>query len=106
MNTVPHLAHEATLRVVGRWGAVLGSRVPEPRSTVEGEGVVYLRRGSPHTITCTITSPAPPHHVFWYFQQQVAPPPGTAQPLAPDSGWLVHHTLHQHSSTSTISIQR
>jgi len=85
VNTVPHLTHEARLRVV------------EPRCRVEGEGVVYLRRGSPHTITCTITSPAPPHHVFWYFQHQ---------PLAPDSGWLVHHSLHQNSSTSTISIQR
>ena len=43
----------------------------EPLCTIEGEEVVYVNVGSSHSINCSVSSPDPPHHVFWYFNQEV-----------------------------------
>ena len=44
---------------------------PDPLCAIDGEEVVYVNVGSSHTINCSITSPDPPHHVFWFFNEKV-----------------------------------
>ena len=43
----------------------------DPLCEIDGEEVVYVNVGSSHSINCSVSSPDPPHHVFWYFNQEV-----------------------------------
>ena len=80
VNTVPHTSHRLHLAVIGGAAALPCGvrRAPplncfaEPRCEIAGEQSVYLNVGSSHRINCTVSSPQPPAHIFWYFNHQVS----------------------------------
>jgi len=84
VNTEPHIGHTMHLSV------------REPKCSIVGEKSVYLNVGSSHTINCTVASPQPPDHIFWYFNHR--PLPVTSHDhqagdwavtslMAPDTSW-------------------
>jgi len=85
VNTVPHISHQVYLNVV------------EPSCSISGEKSVYLNVGSSHSINCTVISPEPPHHIFWYFNHQ---------PLPLNVDWTVSSFLSANSSWSVVRVGR
>merc|ERR1719336_1329190 len=72
VNTEPHTGHRVHLQVI------------EPSCSIPGEAVVYLNVGSSHTINCTVSSPQPPDHIFWFFNHRPLPPATT---VTAGPGW-------------------
>ena len=85
-----------------------------------GEKSVYLNVGSSHTINCTVASPQPPDHIFWYFNHR--PLPVTSHDhqagdwavtslMAPDTSWsqvpvvTTHHVSTDHVQVVLASVQ-
>ena len=85
-----------------------------------GEKSVYLNVGSSHTINCTVASPQPPDHIFWYFNHR--PLPVTSHDhqagdwavtslMAPDTSWsqvpmvTTHHVSTDHAQVVLASVQ-
>lgn len=83
VNTVPHISHQVYLNVI------------EPTCSISGEKSVYLNVGSSHSINCTVVSPEPPHHIFWYFNHQ---------PLPHKMDWVVSSLLNANSSWSVVQV--
>lgn len=75
--------------------------IAEPQCSIVGEKSVYLNVGSSHTINCTVASPQPPDHIFWYFNHRPLPVTSHGHPghsgeagdwavtslMAPDTSW-------------------
>jgi len=85
VNTVPHISHQVYLSVI------------EPSCSISGEKSVYLNLGSSHSINCTVVSPEPPHHIFWYFNHQ---------PLPHNVDWVVSSSLSSNSSWSVVRVSK
>ena len=75
----------------------LTSNVAEPQCQILGEKSVYLNVGSSHTINCTVLSPQPPDHIFWYFN---------SQPLPVQSAWEVTSLMEKWQSWSSVRLER
>ena len=73
--------------------------IAEPRCEILGEKSVYLNVGSSHTINCTVLSPQPPDHIFWYFNGQPLPP-------LRSPGWELTSSLTDWNSWSSVSLLR
>ena len=74
---------------------------------------MYVNVGSSHSINCSVSSPDPPHHVFWYFNQEVIKDIGhrikasnILQPLSQDGSWMVSNQLAQNNSWSRLTLHR
>lgn len=85
VNTVPHIEHQIRLTVI------------EPVTEIQGQDSVYLNHGSYHAIRCSVKSPEPPHHIFWYFNHQ---------PLPHHPDWSVTTSLQENSSTSVVKMNK
>lgn len=89
--------------------------IAEPQCSIVGEKSVYLNVGSSHTINCTVASPQPPDHIFWYFNHRPLPVTSHGHPghsgeagdwtvtslMAPDISWSQVNLGHRPSRVST-----
>ena len=100
VNTSPHIGHRIHLSVLGKSGSHPQhnfSVTLDPRCAIVGEKSVYLNVGSSHIINCTVLSPEPPHHIFWYFNHHPLP-------LTHDRSWNVSTHVGDHVSWSVVSM--
>ena len=93
--------------------------IVEPQCSIVGEKSVYLNVGSSHTINCTVASPQPPDHIFWYFNHRPLPVTSHGHPghsgeagdwtvtslMAPDISWSQVTPGHRPSCVSTDHAQ-
>ena len=73
--------------------------ITEPRCEILGEKSVYLNVGSSHTINCTVLSPQPPDHIFWYFNSRPLP-------VSQEEGWEVTSSMESGHSWSSVRLLR
>ena len=62
---------------------------------------MYLNVGSSHTINCTVASPQPPDHIFWYFNHR--PLPVTSHDHQAGD-WAVTSLMAPHTSWSQVQV--